>query len=456
MIMSGLDRGASGIWMGRNRGIDAGALLQPPSRHRLASEGAGTKKSLMRSLTARLRYRPVKGLRKSVGVVSVTVVLVFALGAMSIAHSFWDPEKESPGWNKGFQGQNPLFHPGLVDFHQRVNDGGETTNLALWTPVFRGGVGRIDLKHGPPLTYGGGFLRALAAAPDAGDLILAAQTVRGTGVEAWEAQGEYRLPTGVLLPGSLGVGGGYVSQDRFGPDMWFVKLSYRDALEYGWQTIASAQLQEVGQRTSPGGYLALYNTRLMFTGGTDGEQWRTTVGYVHPATGGQFRPAFEFFYVDETIGAGTSGKFLLATATLGYEGWGFLSHDSRLGRALGPQGLAFTNPNGFLQPMWNRLFDMTEVGGLLNGRVTEIRDVAGITNREWQLIGFPFQFASGRSWYDWLFIGGGLRQITRQPDAPYLIGGAIGQLGAVRSLAGGHWDFERDEARLLLTVQYFL
>jgi hypothetical protein len=99
---------------------------------------------------------------------------------------------------------------------------------------------------------------------------------------------------------------------------------------------------------------------------------------------------------------------------------------------------------------------VTEVGELLNGRVTEIRDAAGITNRDWQLIGFPFRFTSGRSWHDWLFIGGGLRQRTRQPDAPYLIGGAIGQFGAVRVLAGGHWDCERGEARLLLTVQYFL
>jgi hypothetical protein len=113
-------------------------------------------------------------------------------------------------------------------------------------------------------------------------------------VEVWETQGEYRLPTGVLLPGSLGVGGGYVAQDRLGPDLWFAKLSYRSVLAYGWQTIASVQLQEVGQRTSPGGYLALYNSRLMVTGGTDGEQWRTTVGYVHPATGGKFRPAGEF------------------------------------------------------------------------------------------------------------------------------------------------------------------
>src|SRR5215470_8147147 len=364
---------------------------------------------------------------------------------MSLAHAV-----------EGGPGQNPLFHPGMVDFHQRVNDGGETTNLALWTPVFRGGMGRIDLQRGPTLSYAGGFLSALAAAPDAGDLILAAQTLSRTGVEAWETQGEYRLPTGVLLPGSLGVGGGYVSQDRLGPDIWFAKLSYRDVLEYGWQTIASVQLQEVAQRKSPGGYLALYNTRLMFTGGTDGEQWRTTVGYVHPVTGGKFRPACEFFYVDETIGSDNGGKFLLATTTLGYEGWGFLSHDSRLGRALGPQGLAFTNPNGFLQPMWNRLFDVAEVGGLLNGRVMETRDASGITNREWQLIGFPFQFLSGRSWHDWLFLGGSLRQVTRQPDAPSLIGGVIGQVGALRILAEGQWDCERDELRFLLTIQYFL
>ena len=88
--------------------------------------------------------------------------------------------------------------------------------------------------------------------------------------------------------------------------------------------------------------------------------------------------------------------------------------------------------------------------------MTEIRDAAGITNRDWQLVGFPFQFTTVRSWKNWLFVGGGLLQVTRQPDAPYLIGGAIGQLGAVRVLAGGHWDFETDEARLLLTVQYFL
>jgi hypothetical protein len=106
--------------------------------------------------------------------------------------------------------------------------------------------------------------------------------------------------------------------------------------------------------------------------------------------------------------------------------------------------------------MWNRLFDVTEVGGLWNGRVMETRDGSGMTSRDWQMIGFPFQFTPGRNWKDWLFIGVGLRQITRQPDAPYLIGGAIGQLGAFRVLAGGHWDLERDELRFLLTLQYFL
>ena len=107
----------------------------------------------MRMLAACLRYRPVKGLRKPVSVVSVTVILVSALAAMSIAHSF-----------EGLQVQNPLFHPGMLDFHQRVNDGGETTNFALWTPVFRGGMGRIDPEHGPPTDYAGGFLHVLTFA----------------------------------------------------------------------------------------------------------------------------------------------------------------------------------------------------------------------------------------------------------------------------------------------------
>ena len=373
----------------------------------------------------------------------VTVALVYALCTTSIAHSF-----------EGLQGQSSLFHPGMLDFHQRVNDGGDSTNLALWTPVFVGGAGHMAPTHAPSLTYGGGFLSGLAAVPDAGDLILGAQTLSRTGDEAWEAQGEYRTPAGLLLPGSLGVGGGYVEQHGFGPNIWFAKISHRFELEYGWQTIASIQLQEVGYTYSPGGYLALYSNRLMLSGGTDGAQWRTTVGYVHPQTEGRFRPAAEFFYVDE-LGVGTGGKFLLATATLGYEGWGFLSHESRLGRALGPQGLVFSNPNGFLQPMWNRLFDVTEVGGLLNGRVTET-DTSGITNRQWEMLAFPFQFAPVRSWADWLFIGGGLNQVTGQADAPFLMGGAIGRLGAVRVLAGGNWDFEMDEFRFLMTVQYFL
>src|SRR5262249_49657024 len=172
--------------------------------------------------------------RKHGRAASTIIALACSLTAMSLAHAF-----------EGVQGQNPLFHPGMVDFHQRVNDGGETTNLALWTPVFRGGMGRIDLQQGPTFTYAAGFLSALAATADAGDLILAAQTLSRPGVEAWETQGEYRLPPGVQLPGSLGVGGGSVSQDRVGPDIWFTKLSYRDVLAYGWQTIASVQLQDV-------------------------------------------------------------------------------------------------------------------------------------------------------------------------------------------------------------------
>jgi len=76
---------------------------------------------------------------RRVRAVSTAVALACSLAAMSIAESF-----------DGLQATNPLLHPGMLDFYQQVNGGGAWTNLALWTPAFRGGVGRIDPEHGPP------------------------------------------------------------------------------------------------------------------------------------------------------------------------------------------------------------------------------------------------------------------------------------------------------------------
>jgi len=105
--------------------------------------------------------------------------------------------------------------------------------------------------------------------------------------------------------------------------------------------------------------------------------------------------------------------------------------------------------------MWNRLFDVAEVGDLLNGRVTETRDALGLISRDWQVVGFPFQFGGTGDWKDWLFMGAGLRQGTEQADAPYLIGGAIGRPGAFRLAVEGQVDLNTGKLGLQVIVQDF-
>lgn len=358
---------------------------------------------------------------------------------------------------QGLSATSPLLHPGFVDLQTQIDSEVQWTNLAIWTPVFRGGAGRLDLEHAPPLDYAGGYLDVLAAKPDAGALLLASQTQVQSGDTSWEAQGEYRTPDGKVVPGSIGAGGGKVVFGPKGPELWFAKLSYRNELQNGWGLVGSVQLQRVVGDTSPGGYLALYGPRGMVGGGADGEQWRAAVGYIHNVTpDNRFRPAFEAFYVDDSVAKIDGGKFLLVSASLGYGGFGFLSNESRLGRVMGPQGLQFTNPNGFLQPMWNRLFDVTELGNLLNARVTETRSPGDeIVARDWQAVVFPFQVAEVGGFTNWLFVGGGLLEVTDQDGEPYISFGAIGQPGGLRARVEGQWDFDNDRLRVLLTLQDF-
>ncbi len=352
--------------------------------------------------------------------------------------------------------EDELFRPGLLDFHLKINDNGNVSNVAIWTPLFRGGIGRTDPTQGTPTEYAGGFFRPLVKRPNAGDLVLAVQTTRSNDGTALEVQAEYRLPPGTLTPGSLGLGGGYVKQD-FGPTIRFLKTSYRDTIGNALNVVGSLQVQETDQDSSVGGYFALYGTSLMLAGGTDGEQWRSAFGYIHPdrADGGM-RPAFEVFRVDQTIGNLDGATFQLAMGTLRYSSGGFLQHESRLGRALGPQGLQFTNPVGFLQPMWNRLATVPEIGSLMSARVIETKLPSGFRFRESELIAYPFQFRERSALGNALFVGGGLRETTGSDDAPFLVGGAIGSFGGLRLIAESQWDFETDELRVFLTVQRFL
>jgi len=372
----------------------------------------------------------------------IVTVLVLSLWLTPAARGENEPSGEGSGpqslKEEGLFSDSPLFHPGKLDFHFTQADAVIEYNLIAWTPVFKGGAGLLDIHDGENTEYAGGFLRPFAANPELGELILGSHYVDTDLGNDYEFQGEYRLP------GGLGAGGGYVRRNA-GPETRFAKVTYRNKWEE-WNYILAAQLQEVADETDPGGYVALYNEQAMVAGGIDGEQWRADVGYVWPPSEGLLRPAAEVLYVDNRIGALDGPRFLFVNGTLKFKG-GFLSHPARLGRAMGPQGLEYGNPLGFLQPTWNRCLDVWELGSLLNVRF-ERRDFPdGTVSEKYQGVVFPFQFDDQENCLDWIFIGGFGNRTPAEGQTGGLLGGIVGKLGFLNVNLAVEQDLETGETR---------
>jgi len=338
-----------------------------------------------------------------------------------------------------------LMEPGKLDFHYRHLTATEESryNAFLWTPMFRGGGGFFSPDDLPSVSYGGGYLRPLAAWPDLGDLILGGGFVDGGPRQDYEFQAEYRLPMG------LGIGGGFFDTENPATDVAFGKLTYRNKIQ-SWSYILELQIQEFGDETSPGGYAAIYNDEWMFVGGIDGEQWRVTAGYIAPESTGHFRPAAELIYVDNSIGDLDGPRSWFGNLTLGYEG-GFLSHPARLGRAMGPQGLEFGNPLGFLLPTWNRRLEVWELGGLAGARAERIEFPNGSVTERYEGLVFPFQPAQTGTFLDGLFIGGAyIRRPTE--DTMSCLAGYFGPLKPFKVFAGVEYEFEPSETMAVAGV----
>ncbi len=333
---------------------------------------------------------------------------------------------------------SPLLHPGKLDFHFTRADAADNYNFIVWTPVFKGGVGTTDVHGGANIQYVGGFVRPFTGNPDLGDLILGFHHVDAPAGNDYEFQGEYRLPMG------LGVGGGYVSRN-VGPDTGFGKISYRNKVN-DWNYILSAQLQEDNDDVAPGGYAAVHNEHLMVAGGTDGEQWRAAVGYVSPEGEGPLRPAAEVLYVDNTIGDLPGAKFLFVNGTLKFGG-GFLSHPARLGRAMGPQGLEYGNPLGFLQPTWNRCLDVWELGSLVNVRFQRREFPNETVSEKYEAVAFPFQFDQQDNCLDRVFVGGFGDRTPAEGRTGGILAGIVGKLGFLNVNLAVEQDLETGETR---------
>ncbi len=361
---------------------------------------------------------------------------------------------------------SPYFKGGKIDSnYERYDNGDFAVNNFLWTPVFKGGAGSvISQTGGQDINYFGGYARPLLTRPELGELFLGAQEVLQGDRKSTEVQGEYRLPNG------LGVGGGFVDRSQSNQDVKFAKVSYQN----NWKDIkyiASTQWQRFAGKDYGGGYVAVYNKELMATYGNDGEQWRSSFGYIGPQITEKLRPAIEALYIDNSIGKIGSDRTAMISGSLGYSK-GFLSHEARLGRAMGPTGMQFSNPQAFLttatDPSFNRRLQAWELGGLANFRYINTSVSAGSPRTEtFEFNVFPGQVLGVDNLLSAVFVGAGIThpngglpyKSTSGPANKDGVSGIIGyvkRFGQVESNVRVQHDFDVNDTQLYAGAQYWL
>ncbi len=349
----------------------------------------------------------------------------------------------------GFPGEglsfgNASMHPGKADFHYLHTKIIEEYNFLWWSPAFKGGAGHVDSDTVGQTDYAGGYFRPLLPENGKGELILGFLQVDMETAYSHEFQGEYRFPAG------WGMGGGSVSRSNGGSDIEFGKITYRDQWS-DWNYILETQFQETGSEESAGGYGAVYNSQLMLTYGHDGDQWRTALGYIAPENKSMLQPVMEVLYVDNSIGPVDGTQVLFINAALKFQG-GFLSHPARLGRAMGPTGLEYGNPLGFLSPTWNRRLDVWELGGLGDFRLERNRTAADVVTERYEALVYPFQFDKKNNLFDIFYLGGFYSYASNAEEAVGIMGGLFGKLGFLNAGIGADHNWETDETRVSVVV----
>lgn len=339
------------------------------------------------------------------------------------------------------------FGPGMLDLRRQHDNGFDQTNLALWTPVVRGGFGRIAPEAGGNVDYGSVFLNTgRFTGKRLYGVLMYGQVANPYGRIA-EAQAEMRLQ---VAPGDhLGIGVGHA--DRFGAPVWrYAKIGWRhESNTLGW--IAYAIDNVNAGRHSPGFAFAIYNNVWIAGGEWNRERRRLLLGYTAPA-GRELRPAVEYFHFDRAPGSIPGPEYLEVSFTLDFTGQGYFSTGSRLGRAIGPAGLQFSNPVGYLLPNWNRRADTWELGRLVNGEYRMYRSAAGGVQRDGEVVAFPFEFGARRSRLDGVFLGPGWRERPGRTST-------FPVLGYVLSLRAGACKFEWEgdrSPRATATFQYYI
>jgi len=393
--------------------------------------------------------RPLVGFPQSLraerlgGVAGYVVALMVAVSGVAADEPVPRSGRRLVDWLPGecLQSDSPCVAPGKFDLLLRDDETSGSANLILWTPVLKGGFGVVETDGGARTVYGGGYARLLGNDSNLGELIVGAAVVDVPGGTTFEVLAEHRLPSG------LGVGAGHVSTVRARDEVTFVKLTFRTTI--GSSGCIGAVLgQEVGSERSAGAYVALFDERWMGVAGYDGEQWRATIGFVAPERdGARFRPAFEGLFVDNGVGDRNGPTFLFVNGTLGFRG-GFLSQPARLGRAMGPQGLEFGNPLGFLRPTWNRRLDPWELGGLASVRWARTDLPGHGLSQQVEAVVFPAQIRGSRGWFDGVFVGGFWSDAGATTSG--IIAGYSGTVGCLLASGAVRWSLDPEELAVVV------
>lgn len=295
------------------------------------------------------------------------------------------------------------FTPAKVDFLFTYKEKYLGGNFFFWSKSLKGGFGTVFTGTGEVAHYGGGFFRPLSYTKYKGDMIIGVNySMPSADPAIWDLQAEHRHKFGLCY------GGGVMKLTKDEADYWG-KVSYRKTVKK-WSFTLTAQVQRITEKARPGGYLSVYNPVVMVAGGYAYTQYRACIGLMSPKEGAKYRPVFEALYVDNNAGGNKGVRYLFANATLGFDG-GFLSHPARLGRAMGPTGLEFGNPLGFIfnskvPNNWNRKLNSWEMGRMIDFRIENFVMPNKDYNGYAQLVTLPFQFDNKKNLLDAFYAGG--------------------------------------------------
>jgi hypothetical protein len=305
------------------------------------------------------------------------------------------------------------FKPAKLDLITVFQEKSTAANFMFWSQSLKAGFGTLYSGQSTGVAhYGGGWFRPLAFTKYPGDLIVAANYSMPTPSNAfWDVQSEFRLPFGFCFGG----GANQLAAPKESINYWG-KISYRKTIK-DWSLIITYQntpltngSKNLADHIRPGAYAAVYNPIFMAAGGYAYAQFRSCIGLMSPKQDAKYRPVFEALYIDNNAGGYSGLRYVFANFTLGIEG-GFLTNAARLGRAMGPTGLEFGNPLGYLSnPVtisnWNRKLNSWEMGRMLNFRLENFEVAAKNYNGYAQCVINPFQFDNRQNLLDPIYIGG--------------------------------------------------